>query len=255
LALALDKLSVNFGVEISKIVPGYVSTEVDAALSFDAAGSAARGRRLVALYEASGVPRARVLVKLASTWEGIQAARALEAEGIACNLTLLFCFAQAAAAADAGATLISPFVGRITDWHKAKRGVADIPVEEDPGVTSVRAIYAYYKRHGIRTIVMGASFRSTAQVCALAGCDRLTIAPALIEKLAAGTEPVPTVLTPAYAAAAAGVPAARVALSEAEFRWQLNQDAMATEKLAEGIRAFSADLRSLEAIIGPLVEA
>jgi transaldolase len=255
LSLALDKLSVNFGVEISKIVPGYVSTEVDAALSFDAAGSAARGRRLIALYEASGVPRARVLVKLASTWEGIEAARALEAEGIACNLTLLFCFAQAAAAAAAGATLISPFVGRITDWHKAKRGVADIPVEEDPGVTSVRAIYAYYKRHGIKTIVMGASFRSTAQVCALAGCDRLTIAPALIEKLAAGAERVPPVLTPEYAATAAGVPAARVALSEADFRWQLNQDAMATEKLAEGIRAFSADLRSLEAIIGPLLEA
>ena len=245
----------NFGVEISKIVPGYVSTEVDAALSFDAVASAARGRRIILLYEAAGVPRSRVLIKLASTWEGIEAAKALEAEGITCNLTLLFCFAQAAAAAAANATLISPFVGRITDWYKVKRGgTHDFPVEEDPGVLSVRAIYAYYKKHSIKTIVMGASFRSTAQVTALAGCDRLTIAPALIEKLQASTDPVPAILTPEYVASASA-PSALVVLSESEFRWQLNQDAMATEKLAEGIRGFSNDLRALEAIISPLIEA
>lgn len=280
LSLALDKLSVNFGVEISKIVPGYVSTEVDACLSFDTAATVARARRIVALYTEAGVAPSRVLVKLASTWEGIQAAKVLEAgawgfaralpsaapaltplsplplphpaEGIPCNLTLLFSFAQAAAAAEAGATLISPFVGRITDWHKKARGVTEIPVEDDPGVLSVRAIWAYYKRHGITTIVMGASFRSTAQVVALAGCDRLTIAPNLIEKLAAGAEPVPAILTPAFAAAAA-VPAARVELSEAAFRWELNADAMATEKLAEGIRGFSNDLRALEDIIRPML--
>jgi len=175
----MDKLAVNFGVEISKVVPGYVSTEVDANLSFDADASVARGRRVVALYEAAGVPRARVLVKLASTWEGIEAARVLEAEGITCNLTLLYCFAQAVAAANAGATLISPFCGRITDWQKKQRGGADVPVAEDTGVASVKAIWAYYKRAGIKTIVMGASFRSTAQIAALAGCDRLTISPAL----------------------------------------------------------------------------
>ena len=246
----------NFGVEISKIVPGYVSTEVDAALSFDAVASAARGRRIISLYEAAGVPRSRVLIKLASTWEGIEAARMLEAEGITCNLTLLFCFAQAAAAAAAHATLISPFVGRITDWYKVKRGgTHDFPVEEDPGVLSVRAIFAYYKKHSIKTIVMGASFRSTAQVTALAGCDRLTIAPALIEKLQASTDPVPAILTPEYVASASSAPSAPVVLTESEFRWQLNQDAMATEKLAEGIRGFSNDLRALEAIISPLIEA
>ena len=252
LALALDKLAVNFGVEISKIVPGYVSTEVDASLSFDAAASVARGRRLGALYEAAGVPRARVLVKLASRWEGIQAARALEAEGIACNLTLLFSFAQAAAAAAAGATLISPFVGRITDWHKKARGGADIAVADDPGVASVKAIWAAYKRAGVKTIVMGASFRSPAQVLALAGCDRLTISPAIIEQLAASAEAVAPALTPAFAAAAGG-PNMPAALSEADFRLALNADAMATEKLAEGIRGFSADLRALEDIIRPML--
>ena len=252
LDLAMDKLAVNFGVEISKVVPGYVSTEVDVNLSFDADGTIARGRRLVALYEAAGVPRARVLVKIAATWEGIQAARALEAEGISCNLTLMYSFAQAVAAADARATLISPFCGRVTDWQKKQRGLTDVPIAEDMGVLSVRSIWAYYKRAGIKTIVMGAGFRSIAQIAGLAGCDRLTITPAHIEALEKSSEPVAPMLTAAFAAAEGG-PKERLALSEKEFRWALNADAMATEKLAEGIRGFSNDLRALEDIVRPML--
>ena len=249
LSLTMDKLAVNFGCEILKLVPGYVSTELDARLSFDAAASVERARRIVRLYAEQGIGKERVLVKLASTWEGIKAAEALEKEGIHTNLTLLFCFAQAVAAADAGATLISPFVGRILDWHKKATG-RDFAPEEDPGVLSVRAIYNYYKTHGYKTIVMGASFRSPGEVLALAGCDRLTISPAILEQLAASTTPAPAKLSAATAAAAAP---AKVRFDEAAFRWAMNDDAMATEKLAEGIRGFTADLIKLEAFLQPLL--
>ena len=242
----LDALFVEFGRRILDIVPGRVSTEVDARWSFDAAETEARARRLVELYDRASVARERVLIKIASTWEGIAAAARLERDGIHCNLTLLFSFAQAGACADAGVTLISPFVGRIYDWHLQARGVADIAREADPGVESVRRIYHYYKKFGYPTQVMGASFRKATQVVDLAGCDLLTISPALLAELAARTDAVPLCLDPIDAAT---LQLERVTLDESEFRWRHNQDAMATEKLADGIRRFDADARRLEALI------
>ena len=246
----VDEVLVRFGCEILKIVPGRVSTEVDARLSFDREGTLARARRIMALYEAAGIPRERVLIKIASTWEGIQAARALEAEGVRCNLTLLFSFCQAVACGEAGVRLISPFVGRIYDWAKKAAGPqwdeAAHAGEHDPGVQSVSAIYTYYKRFGIRTEVMGASFRNVGQILALAGCDLLTISPELLAALQASDAPVPRRLDPARAAQADLVP---VSLDERAFRWALNEDAMATEKLAEGIRAFAADAVKLDRMI------
>ncbi len=246
LTAAIEAVSVGFGVEILKHIPGLISTEVDARLSFDVPATLAQARRLIQRYRDAGVPRERVLVKIASTWEGIQAARQLEQEGITCNLTLLFSFAQAQAAAEAEATLISPFVGRILDWYKAKTG-QDYSAETDPGVVSVREIYAYYKASGHKTVVMGASFRNTSEIRALAGCDKLTIGPALLDALALETAPLPTVLN----ASTIATQPRRPVLTEAAFRWQLNQDAMATEKLAEGIRLFSADLVTLEELLRP----
>jgi transaldolase len=246
----VDEVLVRFGREILKIVPGRVSTEVDARLSFDREATLARARRIMGLYEAAGVPRERVLIKIASTWEGIQAARALEAEGIRCNLTLLFSFCQAVACGDAGVQLISPFVGRIYDWAKKAAGAqwneAAHAGENDPGVQSVSAIYTYYKRFGIRTEVMGASFRNVGQILALAGCDLLTISPELLAALQASDARVPRLLDPERAARAELV---RVSLDERAFRWALNEDAMATEKLAEGIRAFAADAVRLDRMI------
>ncbi|MFO1071027.1 MAG: transaldolase [Geminicoccaceae bacterium] len=238
-----DRLTVDVGAELAGIVPGRVSTEVDARLSFDTEASIAKARALIAAYAARGIGRERILIKLASTWEGIVAARQLETEGINCNLTLLFCMAQAVACAEAGVFLISPFVGRITDWHSQKTGKTFEP-DSDPGVLSVRRIYDYYKANGIKTVVMGASFRSTGQIRALAGCDRLTIAPNLLDEMAKSDGRLERVLAPDNVAR---VPAQR--LDEREFRWQLNSDAMATEKLAEGIRNFDADTRKLYALI------
>ena len=241
-----DRLLVRFGREILAIVPGRVSTEVDARLSFDTEATVAKARGLIALYEAAGVSRSRVLIKVAATWEGIRAAQRLEAEGIACNLTLLFSFAQAVACAQAGVTLISPFVGRILDWYKAREGRDFLP-EEDPGVLSVRRIWTYFKRHGHRTEVMGASFRSPGQVLALAGCDLLTISPELLGALAEmPDEAVSTRLDP-EAARVADVPPA--GFDEPAFRFALNEDAMASDKLAEGIRLFVADARKLDAML------
>ncbi|MEV8468455.1 transaldolase [Fluviibacterium sp. DFM31] len=233
-------LTVAVGAELTKLVPGRVSTEVDARLSFDTQASVARAHDIVADYAARGVDKSRILIKLASTWEGIRAAEVLQKEGIDCNLTLLFCMAQAVACADAGAFLISPFVGRITDWHKAAEGVENYAPEEDPGVKSVRKIYDYYKSNGIGTVVMGASFRNAGQIKALAGCDNLTIAPALLDELSRDEADLPRVLSPD---AASGM--APITMDEATFRWELNADAMATEKLAEGIRKFDADHRKL----------
>ena len=248
---AMDWLFVLFGREILGHIAGRVSTEVDARLSFDGEASIAKAQRLVDLYQQVGVPRERVLIKVASTWEGIRAAERLEREGIHCNLTLLFSFAQAAACADAGVTLISPFVGRIYDWHKAAGKVDDIPLAEDPGVASVSRIYGYFKRHGFRTQVMGASFRKTGQILALAGCDLLTIAPDLLEKLAQAEGEVPRRLS-ADPAGAQG--AERVRLDEKAFRWMHNEDAMAVEKLADGIRRFDADARKLESHVAALLK-
>src|ERR1044071_6026243 len=217
-SLAMDWMFVRFGKEILQHVRGRVSTEVDARLSFDVQKSLSKARSLIALYEKIGVSRERVLIKLASTWEGICAAEKLEKEGIHCNMTLLFSFAQAAACADAGVTLISPFVGRIYDWHKAARKVNDIPVEEDPGVLSVTRIYSYYKKYGYKTQVMGASFRKTGQILALAGCDLLTIAPDLLQKLSAAEGPVERKLSPEKAKSA-DIP--KVKIDEAAFRWML----------------------------------
>ena len=246
----VDEVLVRFGREILRIVPGRVSTEVDARLSFDREGTLARARRIMGLYEAAGVPRERVLIKIASTWEGIQAARVLEAEGIRCNLTLLFSFCQAVACGEAGVQLISPFVGRIHDWAKKAAGAqwdeAANAGANDPGVKSVSTIYTYYKRFGIRTEVMGASFRNVGQIVALAGCDLLTISPELLSALQSSTAEVPRRLDPAAAAQAALEP---VTLDEKRFRWALNEDAMATEKLAEGIRAFAADALRLDRMI------
>lgn len=251
----LDRMFVNFGREILKHVDrdqGRVSTEVDARLSFDTMGTLAKARRLMALYAEAGVGPERVLIKIAATWEGIRAAGQLEREGIHCNLTLLFSFAQAVACAEAGVTLISPFVGRIYDWHKAARKVEDIAIEDDPGVASVRRIYNYYKRHGYPTQVMGASFRKTAQILALAGCDLLTIAPDLLEKLSKAEGEVPAKLS---ADAALRLPIDRVSLDEKAYRWQHNEDAMAVEKLSDGIRKFDADARKLEAYMASQAKA
>jgi transaldolase len=243
----LDRLFVAFGREILRHIPGRVSTEVDARLSFDEKKSVEKAKRLIALYEDEGVGRERILIKLASTWEGIRAAERLEREGIHCNMTLLFSFAQAVACADAGVTLISPFVGRIYDWHKAARKVDDIPAAEDPGVASVTRIYHYYKKHGCATQVMGASFRKTEQILALAGCDLLTIAPDLLQKLSSVEGDVVPKLTVENAKK---LSIEKTPLDEAGYRWQHNQDAMAVEKLAEGIRRFDADARKLEQAIG-----
>ena len=249
-AAGMDKLMVNFGCEILKIVPGRVSTEVDAALSFDTEGTINKAHRLVALYEDAGTARERVLIKMASTWEGIRAAERLEREGIHCNMTLLFSFAQAVACADAGVTLISPFVGRIYDYYKKERG-GDIPAVDDPGVLSVMRIYNYYKKFGYKTQVMGASFRKTGQILELAGCDLLTIAPDLLEKLAAAQGEVQKKLSPAESA---GDRVEKIGLDEKDFRWMHNQDAMAVEKLSEGIRRFDADARKLEQVTASLLK-
>jgi transaldolase len=248
----MDRVFVNFGCEILKHIPGRVSTEVDARLSFDTAKSIEKAERFISLYEKAGVKRNRVLIKLASTWEGIKAAEKLEREGIHCNMTLLFSFAQAVACADAGVTLISPFVGRIYDWYKQNRKVDDIPVEEDPGVASVVKIYNYYKKHGYKTQVMGASFRKTGQILALAGCDLLTIAPDLLEKLSKSQGEVARALAPEKARTQS---IDKVSLDEKAFRWMHNEDAMATEKLAEGIRRFDADARKLEKLLISLAAA
>jgi transaldolase len=241
----IDDVLVNFGLEILKIVPGRVSTETDARLSFDTEGSIAKGRELIKLYETQGVSRDRILIKIASTWEGIQAAKVLEKEGIHCNLTLLFSLAQAVECAEGGITLISPFVGRIYDWFKAamKR---DYVGAEDPGVQSVTTIYNYYKKFGYKTEVMGASFRNTGEITELAGCDLLTISPDLLGKLAASDEPLEKKLD---AAAAKNSDLTKLPLDEKTFRFLVNDDAMATEKTAEGIRKFSADIVKLEKLI------
>jgi transaldolase len=238
---ANDKLSVLIGKEILEIVPGRVSSEVDARLSFNTEATIAKAHRLVELYEAEGINKERILIKIASTWEGIRAAEQLEKEGIQCNLTLLFSFAQARACAEAGVYLISPFVGRILDWYKAKTGKDSYPAAEDPGVQSVTSIYNYYKSHGYNTIVMGASFRNKDEITELAGCDRLTISPGLLQELQDCTDPLPTKLV-----AEAASQSTASALSETEFRWDMNEDAMATEKLAEGIRNFTIDQIKLE---------
>ena len=238
---AADKLAVLIGFEISKVVPGRISTEVDARLSFDTEAMVAKGRKLIALYQDSGVGKDRVLIKLASTWEGIKAGEILEKEGIQCNLTLLFGFGQARACAEANVFLISPFVGRILDWYKAKNPTVEYTQETDPGVVSVRAIYDFYKAHGFKTVVMGASFRNVGELIALAGCDRLTVSPNLLQDLAATEGTLTRVLTDG------GAHSAQTAkMTEQEFRFELNQDAMATEKLAEGIRGFVADQIKLE---------
>jgi transaldolase len=240
---AMDKLAVNVGLEVLKSIPGRISTEVDSRLSFDTEATLRKARKLIGLYNAAGVKNDRVLIKIASTWEGIRAAEILEREGINCNLTLMFGFAQARACAEAGVTLISPFVGRILDWHKARSG-RDFLAEEDPGVLSVRQIYAYYKAHGHKTIVMGASFRNMGEIVALAGCDRLTIAPPLLKELDAAQGQLARRLTDP------GASEQRPArITEAEYRWDMNEDAMATEKLAEGIRGFTVDQIKLEKVL------
>jgi transaldolase len=246
-----DRMFVNFGKEILGHITGRVSTEVDARLSFDTEGSVAKARRFIAHYEAAGVSHKRVLIKLASTWEGIRAAERLERDGIHCNMTLLFSFAQAVACADAGVTLISPFVGRIYDWHKTARKVEDIPLEEDPGVASVTRIYRYYKKFGYKTQIMGASFRKTGQILALAGCDLLTIAPDLLQKLAEAQGEVPKKLSPAESA---GDRVEKIELDEKSYRWMHNEDQMAVEKLSEGIRRFDADARKLEKVTAALLK-
>ncbi len=253
LTAIVNQVLVRFGLEILKVVPGRVSTEVDARLSFDTAAQVARGRRLIQLYEHAGIDRERILIKLASTWEGIQAAKALEHEGIHCNLTLLFSFCQAVACGEAGITLISPFVGRIYDWYKKQAGAAWDEAANagaaDPGVRSVERIYTYYKHFGIGTEVMGASFRNIGQIVALAGCDLLTISPELLAQLQAAEATIERRLDPA-AAKQAKIHAAT--FNEAEFRYALNDDAMASDKLAEGIRAFAADAVRLDAMIEAL---
>ena len=239
----IDHLFVLFGREILNVVPGRVSTEVAASLSFDSAGTLAKARKLIALYEMQGVSRDRILIKIATTWEGIRAAEQLEKEGIHCNLTLLFSFAQAVACAEAGVTLISPFVGRIYDWHKKENGGAEIAPDQDPGVRSVTRIYTYYKGCGYKTQVMGASFRNVHQIVQLAGADLLTISPDLLDQLERTDGVVDRQLVPENCEASAG---GRRHLDEKTFRWLHNEDAMATEKLAEGIRKFNADARHLQ---------
>ena len=239
----LDRLFVNFGLEILKIVPGRVSTEVDARLSFDVEGSIAKARHLIALYEKAGADRSRILIKLASTWEGIQAARVLEKEGIHCNMTLLFSLAQAVCCAEAHATLISPFVGRILDWYKKNTTNVSYAPHEDPGVRSVASIYFYYKKFGYKTQIMGASFRNKDEIIELAGCDLLTISPTLLAELQKSNETLIRKLSPESACA---LPIQKITLDEKTFRWLLNEDPMASDKLAEGIRKFAEDIVRLE---------
>ena len=241
----VDHLLVLFGIEILKIVPGRVSTETDANLSFDSDALIAKGRKFISLYEKAGIARERILVKIATTWEGTRAAEVLQKESTNCNLTLLFSLAQAVACAQAGARLISPFVGRILDWHKKSTG-KDYTATEDPGVVSVKAIYSYYKKFGHATEVMGASFRNLGEIQELAGCDLLTISPALLGELQKNTNPLPRQLSPELAAAS---DMARLDLDEKKFRWLFNEDAMATEKTSEGIRLFHADAMKLEKFI------
>ena len=254
LTLAIDNVCVAFGTEITKVIPGYVSTEVDARLSYDVEKSVARARRIIDMYEANGVGRERVLIKLATTWEGVQAAKILKQDNIDCNMTLLFSFAQAVACAEEDVRLISPFVGRIRDWWMASSKRDEIyPTEEDPGVLSVRMIYNYYKTYGYNTIVMGASFRSLGEVTGLAGCDRLTIAPKWLEMLQTSTEPLPVVLSAETASSKTTEPKI-TDMNEAKFRWMMCQDPCATEKLAEGIRKFSIDIVKLEVVLKELME-
>lgn len=245
-ALIMDRLAVIFGREILSIVPGRVSTEVDARLSFDTEGSIRKANELMAMYQKFGIDSDRILIKLASTWEGIRAAETLEKQGIHCNLTLMFSFAQAVACAEAGVTLISPFVGRITDWYRAKDGIDVYAPDDDPGVQSVRKIFYYYKHHGYKTEIMGASFRNVGQILGLAGCDLLTISPQLLDELAGMAGDVDRKLDPQQAKA---MEMEKYALSEKEMRWKHNEDPMAVEKLAEGIRNFTKDLRKLEAYV------
>lgn len=242
---ACDYLAVAIGAEIVKLIPGRVSTEVDARLSFDTAATITKARHLIALYEAQGIDRSRILIKIAATWEGIRAAATLEQEGINCNLTLLFNFAQAVACAEAGVTLISPFVGRILDWYKANTGVQEYTPATDPGVLSVSRIYNYYKQHGYPTIVMGASFRNIGEIEGLAGCDRLTISPQLLEELSQDHGTLQRQLSPENT----GASLEKVSFSEAEFRFAMNEDAMATDKLADGIRNFVKDQINLENLL------
>jgi len=243
--LSLEKIFINFGLEILKIVPGRVSTEVDARLSFDVEGSIEKARHLISLYEKAGIDRKRILIKLASTWEGTVAAKQLEKEGIHCNMTLLFSLPQAIACAEAGATLISPFVGRILDWYKKNVKPEGYPPAEDPGVKSVTRIYNYFKKFGYKTVIMGASFRNKGEILELAGCDLLTIAPSLLEELKDSTEPVTRKLDPNKT----DPTLQKMHMDEKTFRFLLNEDAMATDKLAEGIRKFSEDIVKLEKLI------
>ncbi|MBF7071991.1 transaldolase [Glaciecola sp. MH2013] len=239
-----DKLAVAIGKEIVDVIPGRISTEVDARLSFDTAATVQKAHKLIKLYKEAGIDKSRILIKIASTWEGIKAAEILEKEGINCNLTLLFGFAQARACAEAGVFLISPFVGRILDWYKASTGKASYPGNEDPGVISVTEIYNFYKAHGYKTVVMGASFRNIDEILCLAGCDRLTISPSLLEELSNTEGKVKPYLVDNGKAKNAGEP-----ISESKFRWHMNENAMATEKLAEGIRNFAADQVKLESLL------
>lgn len=244
LAAAGDKLSVLIGKEILSVIPGRISTEVDARLSFNTPATVNKARQLIGMYQDAGIDKSRILIKMASTWEGIKAAEILEKEGINCNLTLLFSFAQARACAEAGAFLISPFVGRILDWYKANTSEQDYSGAKDPGVISVTSIYNYYKEHGYKTVVMGASFRNTSEIIELAGCDRLTISPGLLDELANTQGTLETKLVDNGASATPPSP-----LDENSFRWEMNEDAMATHKLSEGIRNFAADQVKLEALL------
>lgn len=248
---ALDKVFVNFGIEILKIVPGRVSTELDARLSYDTEATIAKAHDIIKLYKDAGISKDRVLVKIASTWEGIQAAKQLEAEGIHCNMTLLYSLAQAAACAEAGVTLISPFAGRITDFYKQKEGVKDFPVDKDPGIQSVRNIYHYYKAHGYKTVVMGASFRSKEQIIALAGCDLLTISPKLLEDLA--NAPADLVVKVLDSQHHIGEVRDKWAITQKEFLWETSNDEMTHVKTAEGIRLFAADIVKLEQQLAKLL--
>jgi len=248
--LACEHLAVNIGREILNIIPGKISTEVDARLSFDTAATINTARRIIKLYEQNGVDRNRILIKIASTWEGIQAAKQLEQEGIECNLTLLFSFYQAVACAEAGATLISPFVGRILDWYKTNTEQKEYTAEQDPGVLSVTNIYQYYKQFDHNTIVMGASFRNTGEIEQLAGCDRLTISPQLMGELEADSGRLERKLSPKMESQ----PLDKIALSEKLFRWNMNEEAMATEKLAEGIRNFAKDQVKLELLMRSMLK-
>jgi transaldolase len=250
ITLVLDKIFVNFGLEILKIIPGRVSTEVDARLSYDVEGSVHKAKTLIALYEGAGISRERVLIKLASTWEGARAAEILEKQGIHCNMTLMFNLAQAIACADAHATLVSPFVGRILDWYKKHEGKDSYPAAEDPGVKSVTEIYHYYKKHGYKAQVMGASFRNIDEILELAGCDLLTIAPKLLDELQLAQGNVPRKLD-VESSKKMNIP--KIHMDEKTFRWMLSEDAMATDKLAEGIRNFAKDIVKLEKKITELL--